>query len=272
MLNISKEASNKLAQYDQLNNEYWQKTKGLAEDFKDYLAMYIHHTTAIEGNTFSFYDTKSFLETGITIPNKKIDEHNEILDLRDAYLLMLNYIKTNEPIDSNSLFKLHYELLKRTSPNQAGKIKTNPNRNQSFFYPSPENAKILWSNFITDYQEFYTKEHLVVQASLVHFDIASIHPFQDGNGRAARIAFEWILKKNNAYSKCFHKENRTQYIDALHDSQTKKTFERFLLFCIDTLNDNLQKELSLLNIHEQKNNQNIKKDNEKGFNNFFTYL
>lgn len=275
MLQLSTDIAKKIAQYDQLNSLYWQKTHGESEDFKDYLAMYIHHSTAIEGNTFSFRDTKTFLETGVTIPNKQIDEHNEILDLRDAYMLMLDYIKTNEPIYSNGLFQLHYELLKRTKPEHAGKFKIYPNRNSLFLYPPPEQSKMLWSMFMTNLKEDYAQEHVLVQACLVHFDIVSIHPFQDGNGRTARLAFEWILKKNNAYSQCFHKDNKMPYIDSLEKSYTNEGFELFLNFCLDSLNQNLQKELSLLKEHELKNNQPINKDNDKkGFlpRDFFTYL
>jgi Fic family protein len=39
--------------------------------------------------------------------------------------------------------------------------------------------------------------HPVVKASILHFSLGYIHPFEDGNGRTARALFYWYLLKNN---------------------------------------------------------------------------
>lgn len=46
-----------------------------------------------------------------------------------------------------------------------------------------------------DNQEDYI--HPVIKASILHFWLAYLHPFADGNGRTARAIFYWFLLKNN---------------------------------------------------------------------------
>ena len=59
--------------------------------------------------------------------------------------------------------------------------------------------------------------HPIIKASIIHFIIGYIHPFEDGNGRTARALFYWYLLKNGytlikniSISKVIL-ESRTQY-------------------------------------------------------------
>ena len=58
---------------------------------------------------------------------------------------------------------------------------------------------------------------LFYHAALIHLVFVHIHPFQDGNGRAARLLEKWFLaahlgeKAWQIPSEQFYKENRPEY-------------------------------------------------------------
>lgn len=68
---------------------------------------------------------------------------------------------------------------------------------------SPPNAKFVseeldrlvkYANTAETEDEFI---HPVIKASILHFWIAYLHPFVDGNGRTARAIFYWYMLRNN---------------------------------------------------------------------------
>ncbi len=59
----------------------------------------------------------------------------------------------------------------------------------------PELIKDL-CNFANNEDENYYL-HPVLKAVILHFWLAYVHPFTDGNGRTARALFYWIMLKNN---------------------------------------------------------------------------
>jgi len=68
----------------------------------------------------------------------------------------------------------------------------------------------------------------VILAGIVHYEIARIHPFIDGNGRTARLTASLILYKSGFDHRRFfalddyYDENRAAYYAALKTAQTDK--------------------------------------------------
>ncbi len=68
----------------------------------------------------------------------------------------------------------------------------------------------------------------VILAGIVHYEIARIHPFIDGNGRTARLVASLVLYKSGFDHRRFfalddyHDENRSLYYAALKTAQRNK--------------------------------------------------
>ena len=86
---------------------------------------HLYHSTALEGNTFSLAQTRSFVETRIVIAGKSIIEHNEILGM-EAALSFLNssLIKRIGAIKLDDILEIHRRVLGFVDPFGAGVFRT----------------------------------------------------------------------------------------------------------------------------------------------------
>lgn len=98
--------------------------------------------------------------------------------------------------------------------------------------------------------------HPIVKASMIHFLIAYIHPFKDGNGRTARALFYWyLLKKGYAIVKNISisrviLESRTQYDKAfLKTEKDDKDLNYFIAYSIKNIRLAIEK---LINYRDKK--------------------
>ena len=67
-------------------------------------------------------------------------------------------------------------------------------------------------------------------AADIHYNFVNIHPFGDGNGRTARLLMNYVqLYHNESLIKIFT-EDRTEYIDALNETEEKENLEIFREF------------------------------------------
>lgn len=159
------------------------------------------------------------------------------------------------PLTVDLINKIHHTITQGTLKNSSAcgrfknendpEIVVSDSYGTTLYVPPPINevqprmeAFIKFAN--TDDQEDYI--HPVLKAIILHFLLAYIHPFVDGNGRTARALFYWyILKKGYwlteyvSISKYFL-ESSTQYAKAyLHTEQDESDLTYFLLYHLKIL-------------------------------------
>jgi len=67
-----------------------------------------------------------------------------------------------------------------------------------------------------------TAEEVFYFASLIHLRFVHIHPFRDGNGRAARLLEKWFISEKLGHefwripSEAYYKENQPEYYEAIN--------------------------------------------------------
>ena len=73
-------------------------------------------------------------------------------------------------------------------------------------------------------------EHTVVKAAWLHHRFVQIHPFQDGNGRVARLLASMVLVKDGYFPLHIRRDDREVYLDALEraDSGQLEPFIKLL--------------------------------------------
>ncbi|PIY82583.1 MAG: hypothetical protein COY78_05955 [Candidatus Omnitrophica bacterium CG_4_10_14_0_8_um_filter_44_12] len=122
--------------------------------------------------------------------------------------------------------------------------------------PKTKDVPRLVSEFLEWLNSNKIKEiNSVILAGIVHYEIARIHPFIDGNDRIARLMASLVLYKSGFDHRRFfalddhYDENRAAYYAALKTTQTRKGditkwFEYFtegVLYPIDKVKDFIEK-------------------------------
>lgn len=81
--------------------------------------------------------------------------------------------------------------------------------------PKPTDLPTLMKELIPNIEIFRKNKHPVEAAALAHKEFIFIHPFIDGNGRAARLLMNLILLQESYNIAIIPPVVRGEYIDAL---------------------------------------------------------
>lgn len=107
----------------------------------------------------------------------------------------------------------------------AGQYKTRPNSvitryGDRFEYASPEETLALMSDLVDWYNGEEERGELtpVELAALFHYRYIWIHPFEDGNGRIARLMVNYILSRHNWPMIVVRSRKKQEYLEALHQT------------------------------------------------------
>jgi Fic family protein len=166
--------------------------------FQFYNSVSSVYSSKIEGEEIDFdsYFNHRFLHVKF-----KPDYTQKADDLYAAY----EFIEKNQ-INLENIKKAHKILSKNLLPkSQQGFIRTNPmfvlNSDDKIEYiaANPQqldkelakfshDLELIVNSNLNDYEIFY-------YASLLHLVFVKIHPFQDGNGRTARLIEKWFLRQ-----------------------------------------------------------------------------
>ncbi|MFN0200992.1 MAG: Fic family protein [Bacteroidia bacterium] len=204
-----------------------------------------YHSNHIEGNKLTYGETKTFLLHGITAGGKPLKDHLDIKGHNEAILLLEDIIKKEREITETFIRELHSMILKepydKPSVNslgqfvprkiEIGKYKTVPNHvktttGEIFYFATPEEtpAKMYdlmqwYRKMKADWQEKQEYEHHpLLIAALFHYKFIRIHPFDDGNGRLARILMNLILMHNGFPPVIIKTEKKEDYYSALRQA------------------------------------------------------
>ena len=221
--------SKKLDEIDALKKELDQLRPLSGEQGKSLKTLFdvdfTYNSTAIEGNTYSYQETKVVLLDGITIGGKPVREHLEIINHKEAIDYIEELANRKKPeLRRSDIFNIHSLVLRGIDPESAGKYRTVP-----AYVLQQDGSKHMFCDplRITDeMDEFYnwlfseSGEHPVITAAEGHTRFVSIHPFADGNGRTARLIMNLLLLQSGYVPAIIKNRDRVQYLDALEKWQT----------------------------------------------------
>lgn len=214
-----------------------------------------YHSNHLEGNMLTYGETKALVLFGLTAQGKPLKDHLEIEGHNEAILWIIDVIKEDRPLNEQFIRSLHQLILKEnyfvdaiTADGQptrkeihVGKYKTTPNhvktkKGEIFHFATPEETPAKMKELIDWYKSSLEKEDVepILLASEFHYKFIRIHPFDDGNGRTARLLMNFILMKFGYPPVIIKTEDKGNYFNVLQLADAGQ-FEQFVEYIAQNL-------------------------------------
>ena len=193
-----------------------------------------YSSNAIEGNTLSKLETAAIVENGITIGGKLLKEHLEAINHANAFDFIVSLAK-EKTLDKRHILQIHKLVLTSIEDQYAGRYRDIRVRisGTDIIFPNPLKVPELIADFIAKINSYENPIHKAINA---HYELFTIHPFIDENGRTARLLMNLILIQNGFAPAIIKPRNRLKYLKSLEKAQlggSKDDYESFMLNCID---------------------------------------
>lgn len=248
----------------QVLDEY--KILGIAEQIdydKFYLYSLITHSTAIEGSTVTEIENQLLFDEGISAKGRSMQEQLMNLDLKKAYEESIRLAKAKKDFSINMLKELSTIVMKNTGSTY--------NTLQGSFNSSKGDLRLVnvtagaggrsYMNFLkvpsrlADFctklndrrQALHQNDDIIEQYLLsfdAHYELVTIHPWVDGNGRMSRLIMNYIQFEYGLVPTKVNKDDKAEYIQALVDSREQDSTEPFREFMLREHIKNLQHEIA----------------------------
>jgi len=178
-------------------------------------------SNAIEGNTLTQIETNLVVEKGVTIGGKRLRDHLEAIDLYEAILYVRELATQPALLSEFDVRNLHALVVKRSAPEIAGRyatagryVITDAGRHA---FPTPAEIPALMGEFSAWLAMSPATPDGAFEA---HRRLVDIHPFNDGNGRTARLLMNLVLLRAGYPPISVRPEDRLAYLRALQDAQS----------------------------------------------------
>lgn len=225
--------------------EAWRSIQPLSERDRERLNRkftvdFNFNSNHIEGNTLTYGQTELLLLFGKVVGEAEMKDLEDMKASNVGLKMMQEQALIKEmPLTQNFIRQLHKVLLRedytvyRDLPGglqtsyviHAGRYKTRPNSvitryGDRFEYASPEETPALMADLVDWYNDEEAKGRLspVELAALFHYRYIRIHPFEDGNGRIARLIVNFILARHDYPMIVVRSRSKKDYLEALHQA------------------------------------------------------
>ncbi len=179
----------------------------------------------IEGTEFEINEAEKIILTRETIYNRHADSH----DLLSHYHISSDPAEMSRtPKDHEDMLEIlqerHAYLLKERPGVHPGSFKKIVNRAGSTYFVAPED---VIGTLAKGFAIYKLLPDGMPKAIFMHFLISEVHPFNDGNGRLARIMMNAELFKAAKYKIIIPNVYRDSYIGSLQHASRDKIFRTF---------------------------------------------
>lgn len=252
---------------DDLAPSWFKKRQALKEDgqdYKEFLEMLKRQHAIETGVIERLYDlsegiTETFIREGFIESYLSHDDTNispaQLMSYLKDHLHALDFIfdtvKNERPLSLGFIKQLHQLVARHqeftTAINSLGQrvqisllkgefkqTDNNPRREDGKLFKycphwqvAPEMEKLL--NITSELYAQHTNPVLV--SAWFHHAFTQIHPFQDGNGRMARLLSSLILIRGNLFPFTVKREEKASYINALEQADAGDPQPLVTLFC-----------------------------------------
>jgi Fic family protein len=197
-----------------------------------------YNSNHMEGNTLTYSETELLLIFEESKGNHNLREYDEMRAHDAAFKLIEEWAAEKErPLTEQNIKNLNEIILVKpfwkdaVTPGgeetkrliKVGNYKEHPNsvrlqNGELFNYASPVETPIMMNELIEWYRSEEKAIHSCTLASMLHYKFVRIHPFDDGNGRVARLLMNYVLLKNEFPPIIIKSTDKANYLRVLHSA------------------------------------------------------
>ena len=225
------------------------KELGISEQIdyeKFYLYSIITHSTAIEGSTVTEVEAQLLFDEGITSSKRTMVEQMMNLDLKVAYEYGMQWIRKHGPITVEWLVTLASKVMSRTGSeyhSPGGDFDASKGELRKLNVTAGIGGKSYMSYLkvpmaLQAFCEELNRRRSEIEPSDIaavydlsfwaHFELVTIHPWADGNGRTSRLLMNLLQMEYGVLPTKVLKEDKAEYIQALIDTREEEDMEVFM--------------------------------------------
>ena len=250
---------------------------------KFYLYSLITHSTAIEGSTITELENQIMFDHGISLKGKSIEEQSMNLDLKVAYEKAIEFAKHHKPFSIEMLIMLSALVMKNTGKeyktalgdfsSARGELRllnvTAGVGGRSYMNYSKVPTKL--AEFCEQLNANRAKasqmsiDELYSLTFDAHYQLVTIHPWADGNGRMARLVMNMLQFEFGLIPTKILSKDKEEYIKALVATREDEDLNIFRTFMTTMMEQNLLNEITtyLESIDEEESRKKTTKGREK---------
>ncbi len=153
-----------------------------------------HHTTHIEGTRLTLAESERLLAGG-EVPGADPDDARELLNYRDAFEFVSQWLDDGGPITEGLIREIHKRLVAgvrggAAAPGEYRRVQNyvvNSGTGETIYTPPPAHDVAPLMEELVDWLNEPGEVHPVLASGIGQFQLVHIHPFLDGNGRTSRL-------------------------------------------------------------------------------------
>ena len=182
--------------------------------------------------------TEVVINNGVTIAGKTIIEHLEAVNHARAYDMVLSLRANKQAVSERFILDIHEAILSGIDNQNAGRYRNINVRisGSSTILPNCQKVPTLMERFVDGIERI---DSPIIASLLLHYELVTIHPFTDGNGRTARLVMNYILMNNGYPPIVIHKKDRLKYLHSLEKAQTKASYRGYINLMLGRLEKSL---------------------------------
>ena len=232
------------------------KELGISEQIdyqKFYLYSIITHSTAIEGSTVTEVEAQLLFDEGITSSKRTMMEQQMNLDLKAAYDYGMQWIKQHEDITVDWLVLLASKVMARTgseyhaaggdfsaAKGELRKLNVTAGlggKSYMSYLKVPSRLETFCEELNRRRKSIDVRDVAAIYdlSFWAHFELVTIHPWADGNGRMARLIMNHIQFEFGLVPSKVLKEDKGDYINALIATREDDNMSHFTDFMAEEM-------------------------------------
>lgn len=212
---------------DKLPKETYQS---IVDDFD---LRFTHESTKIEGNTLSIAEVKTLLVDKVSIGGKDLRELYEVTNNEKAYRLIKSRLEQGAALDEELIKDVHQVVMENILEGGLYRSYNVRITGADFSPPDWTEVRTAMKWFMADFEAKKADLNPIELAAFIHAEFVRIHPFQDGNGRTARLLLNFMLMKAGYQPVIIEANDRPTYYESLNNFAVTGNLESFYNLVLD---------------------------------------